>query len=510
MVLNKKIINLSDEKRGLRIGDLLQLCNFCVFTLIVSAFFSNEIENSLYIDRISLVLTLLLCLQTYLVLKLEKKRASPFVLIITFLLIFFYELRIYTLLMLPEENILNRFEYDSSDTNFAIIYIIIFNIFLYFGLFIGKFSVYSIPKCQFNEKKLRFGIIYLLVSLIYNIINPSYSQLIPTFLITIISNFFNTNNILIVVSIYILANSKNIPIKFFYFFVFIIFFTIIIQTLSYSRSAILTIFNLFFLLVLSINPAIEINRKILLRLMYLLPILFTLLFYIYALSTKSRSYMGEYPLHNTISQKIDITIQTIKLQHNDIFSLKGNDNSPYLKKIITNALSRAGFFDFSAEIIAHKEEYKKVFNFDSYFKSFVDNALTPGFNLYDQPRISSTLKFYYGGLTGYDPTIGDDDHHGYHTDQFGIYGEFFSLFNWFSLPIVFIIAVFFNAAYFAKLEIGYIPSILYKFSILYTFFLLINSFGLDWVMWDFFSTLFSLFLVYLILFKINFLSVRCW
>lgn len=507
MVLNKKINVFSAGKNQLRIGDLLQLCNFGVCGLIILAFFSTELKNSLYINDISLALTLILCMQTYIALKIENKRPSPFILIIAFVLIFFYELRIFTLLMFPDVNILNRFYYASEDTNFAIIYIIIFNVFLYLGLFSGKKIKLSSQICSFSEKKFRFGISFFLVSLIILLAEPFYNPYIPSILGALILSIFSIQNIWMVLTIYCAVNWEIISKKNCYILVFMGFLIIIMQTLGYSRSAILTIFNIIFLILLTINLNIKINFKYLLRLIYLVPILITLLFSIYALSTTSRSFMGEYSSPNTITQKIEIAIESIKLSTLDDYFLKNDQDSSGLKKILTKALSRAGFFDFSAELIAHKKEYEKVFSFDAYIKSFIDNLLTPGFNIYDQPRISSTLKYYYGGLMGYTPTI-STEFSGYHTDQFGIYGELFSLFDWFSLPIAFIIAVLFKAAYSVNLEIGYIPNILYKYSILFTFLLFINSFGLDWVVWDFFSTFFSLLVIYFIIFKINILPLN--
>ena len=60
--------------------------------------------------------------------------------------------------------------------------------------------------------------------------------------------------------------------------------------------------------------------------------------------------------------------------------------------------NRAGFFDYSAEIIAHSDRYKEEFNLATYAKSIIDNLLTPGFDVYDQPKISNALQFIYADL----------------------------------------------------------------------------------------------------------------
>jgi len=69
--------------------------------------------------------------------------------------------------------------------------------------------------------------------------------------------------------------------------------------------------------------------------------------------------------------------------------------------LLPKIFDRVGFLDFSSEIIANSKHYSNVINMTSYGKSIVDNIFTPGFDVYDQPKISNSLRFVYNPVTTY-------------------------------------------------------------------------------------------------------------
>ena len=87
------------------------------------------------------------------------------------------------------------------------------------------------------------------------------------------------------------------------------------------------------------------------------------------------------------------------------------------------------FFDFTSEIIAHQVKYDSIFTIKTYLKSIIDNLLTPGFDLFDQPKIANSLNFIYLGIGNPSKLLLETN---YQSDQLGIYGEFFNLFGYFS------------------------------------------------------------------------------
>jgi hypothetical protein len=73
-----------------------------------------------YVDLNTIVLSIVLSLQTHVALLLNKKRQDPFVIILAFTMIFFYSLRIGTLSWHPYSSAFERFPFKSTDLNYGL------------------------------------------------------------------------------------------------------------------------------------------------------------------------------------------------------------------------------------------------------------------------------------------------------------------------------------------------------------------------------------------------------
>jgi hypothetical protein len=150
---------------------------------------------------------------------------------------------------------------------------------------------------------------------------------------------------------------------------------------------------------------------------------------------------------------------------------------PGLDLLLPPIFSRAGFFDYSAEIIAHRAEYASVFNMWSYAKSIVDNVLTPGFDVYDQPKAANALVFIY--LDSGSPAKSRVEE-SYQSDQFGIYGEFYALFGYASLPLLFFVAYLLKRIYVRVRSANPFVFVMKRIVVLTIFVKTLDSFGFDW------------------------------
>jgi hypothetical protein len=152
---------------------------------------------------------------------------------------------------------------------------------------------------------------------------------------------------------------------------------------------------------------------------------------------------------------------------------------PAAEALIGSVFARAGFLDFSAEVIANSERYSTVITLPAYFRSLVDNVLTPGFDLFDQPKIANSLLFVYREWDAPSKravdTLG-----GYQSDQIGIYGEMYVLFGYSSLPL-FLVLAWGIKRIFVALRGGNPYLLAMKRVIVLSFFVrTLDSFGLDW------------------------------
>jgi hypothetical protein len=147
--------------------------------------------------------------------------------------------------------------------------------------------------------------------------------------------------------------------------------------------------------------------------------------------------------------------------------------------VLIPIFDRIGYLDYCAELIAHDKIYSPIFSYEYYAKSFIDNILTPGFDIYGIPKVSNSQRFIYNnqGL----PTKEKVDET-YHSDEFTFYGESYVLYGkWFSLIPIFFIAFLFKRIY-VKLNDKNIFHLCVKRSIiLMIFYYFMNSYGLDWV-----------------------------
>ena len=104
--------------------------------------------------------------------------------------------------------------------------------------------------------------------------------------------------------------------------------------------------------------------------------------------------------------------------------------------------------------------------------------MTPGFDIYDIPQISQSIKFVYYNL-GY-PSKYILTFIPYHTDELTFYGEIFNIAGYYSIIIALLVGVFFqylyNCIYSSTIHFY---DFIWKVFILYAFYLLLLSFGFD-------------------------------
>jgi len=152
-----------------------------------------------------------------------------------------------------------------------------------------------------------------------------------------------------------------------------------------------------------------------------------------------------------------------------------------------------GICNTSIDLISSADQYKKVINFPYYFKSIVDNGLTPGFNIFNAVRVAHALKYIYTHSAN-DPTY-KDINNAYHADMLTIYGEFFILFGLvISLAILFVFSYIFKFIYLSVSSKDKVSFHVYKSAILFFFVSCLNSFGIDWMVFGLIGMFLTIFL----------------
>lgn len=456
MIQNLKAIDLNK---------ILKVTNFGLLILLWYSY--SKHGDGLYVDLTTVLLGTALSIQIGTFLFFERKRRDPFVMLLCLQMTVYFLLRIVTLLNYEFSNVFTRFPFTPDNLNHALVFILVANQFFYFGLTINSLRP-SILTSTLNTKPVKTYLVVVFIAIGYFF--AFYQKVGLGFLEGIMgmiqSLFVNLGTMLFMAIVFLILFKGRIDLKTKNIVFVGIIFLVLIQTLTGSRSAILSIVNYLIFASLAIYDCIKVEKKYLVLGGILLPIMIV----IFALSTFLRPRLEN---RGTIGTE---TFEVLKEFDVNEVMVEGSD------LVLTEVFDRIGFLDYCAETIANSDKYSEIFNPWYYFKSIVDNILTPGFTVFDTPRVSNATTFVYNERgTPSLARVGE----GYQSDEFTMYGEFYALFGkWFSLIPIFFVGFFFKSIYLNLDQSDIYLFYLKRALILFVFYSTLNSFGLDWVLLD--------------------------
>lgn len=441
-------------------NSLLKVAN--IFLCILSIYlYSIEGDNE-YVNQFTVVLAVIIGLENIGMLVYEKRRRNPFVIIIVFLSTIFYLARITTLIAIPLSAIFERDSVTSKNLNYALLFIILCNASMFFGFYIRRVRQVK-PENEIQEKysakKIRRVILILVIMILMLGLNSM--QISGGGLISfIIELFFHQQVVLLFSFVFFFYYYGNISGRGRWQLGLIILAFVFFVTLSGSRNGILGIGTMLLMSMLVVKRKVLVSKWIILSCIILIPISI----FLYIAATFNRG----------LEEK----------QTNAINVLKMMDEQGFLDKervqfFLGRIFERIGFLDFSTSLIANSEKFSGVVNPIYYSKSIVDNVLTPGFDVFNTPRVSHALGHV---AIGQGIPTRDTIAESYQSDQMGIYGEYYILFLGYpALVAFFSLAYIFQWVYDFFRTKNYLLSCLYRVVLLDIFLIYMNSFGTDWI-----------------------------
>jgi len=440
--------------------------NLVVAILILCV--TSHAQNNEYIDRNTIVLALVLAAQTHLALAMERRRRDPFVILLVFTMIFYFSLRIVTLALYPFSSVFLRYSYGPANSNFALTFIIAANVFLYAGLWCvrSRQNIFIRSEAWIPTSPTRI-VVLMLVSIIYSYLSGVYwtPDDMPR-IVGFVGIFVSPVIILQMALSYFILFRRSMNRMAALLIATLIVLEVAAHTLAGSRSGITTLLQNTMVAMLAIWSCIQVKRKVFIVSCALAPVVLVLLIGAFTLSTYNRS-------HKDAVGSVDL-VRAVELAGEATTEI-GADTE--LDILLPPIFDRAGFFDYSAEIIANRDQYGEVFKLSSYAKSIVDNLLTPGFDVYDQPKASNALQFIYEDLGTPSKEMVSES---YQSDQFGIYGEFYGLFGYGSLPLFFLAAFLLKRGYVRLTNNSPFVFAMKRIVVLSVFIKIIDSYGMDW------------------------------
>ena len=459
---------METTKRKIDLNALLTGANLFMLSLIVLESF--RLLDNPYVNDRTLLLGVLLCLQTQLALIVERFNRDPFVILLSFVTIFYYELRIFTLSYWGFSDVFGRFPFDAEDTNFALTYMLLANLFIYAGLFSVRMKgSFGIEAGGWKATSAGRVVLVLLAAIVFTYLGAALWGVggMPRVINFIVLLLSPSMLLMLVLAYYVVYRKSLGPATAVAIFA-LVAIEVVLHTAYGSRSAIIGLLQTLLLILLAVRGRLKFNRGLVLAGVAAMPILAALLVATFAISSYNRfnRELGAAP-------DLERAAEFVSASTNDPLIVAR------LAIIAPVIASRAGFFDYSAEIIAHREEYARLFTAGTYFKSIVDNMLTPGFDVFDQPKIANSLQFVYKRWgTPSRAYVADE---AYQSDQIGIYGEFFLLTGWASLPAYFLLAFVLKRSYLRLSSPNPFIFAMKRVVVLFIFQRLIDSFGIDWL-----------------------------
>jgi len=455
---------LAVENKYIDANPILQAINIVCLGLFIIFFW--KMGPNRYIAPMTFGLSLLLFLQLQIILMYENGQRDPFLLLLSFFLLLYYNFRLLTLLVDPSSVVLPRFQTEAAGLDYSLIHIHLGIWAIFFGLAAVKTRRDTqVPDPKPNLIAFSLYLFCLFVFLLLDVYGYMYAKIfLPETtdrLLRFMLLFLDYQIVLLFIIVFIFIYAGRLSKTFLSITIFLIFLFVLERTFSGSRQAILIIMIMFLLAGLAAHGTIRIYKP----LIYSVPLIGTAAFILFKYATQARVIMT----HLAVMGWGNWDFQTFAGRIG-----KYDPLSTGIIGVFRPVFQRLGQLDRAADMIVNGSIYGKLITFTNYAKSIVD-GLTPGFDIFNMPRVATLVRnLYYGNPIDYRPT-------GYHSDQMTVFGEYYILFGpVISLVIIFIICIFFKIIYNSmRFSDEYIQGVVRAF-ILLNFVGWLESYGFDW------------------------------
>jgi len=461
------------NKHGYDLNSLLILGNIiicCIGIYLYSTAGGNE-----YIDLYTLLLLCVFGVQNILILLHERKKRNPLITVLMLVNLVYYMGRIVTLLYEPWSVTLGGDVFTANDLNYALLFILLANTAIFFGLIAptkkGKSIINNCEETRYSSPLI--VIIILLMMIIISLFGLLKFEFIGRIAGFITVFLVNIQIVLLLTILYIIINYKKISKIYLTILITLIIFYVLSHTLMGSRQAIILVIILWLFVKLSIESRVAITKKMIVLSVAIVP---TALF-VFTLATFIRSSIPSTDAGSIGKERINILI--------DYEGPKGS-----IEKYLLPIFDRIGFLDYSTDVIRNSNKYSDIINFPYYIESIVDNTLTPGFDIFNTIRVSWAAPYVSKGFSI--PTR-EDVIDAYQSNQITVYGEHYVLFGGYaSLIILFCVSYLFQNIYLRVNRRNTFPYLFYRSLVILIFYYWLNSYGIDWLFMDLITMLISI------------------
>jgi len=473
--------------KNIKYSDIFSILLLIQAIWIIGLGISNsDIHNLISVDTTLIIFTFCCLLSFFL--HFSTRANNPLVLTLIYHLIIYYFLRIISIQYFEYSTVFDRFSGIREYHVFEGVLILIASIAsIFFGWYLAQITTNSKREVQ-NYDTLPFNRIYTII-LFYGVsiglkLLVNHTALSNYFIIDKFSVFLFEPTILFFPILIYFTITNFVQKKALVLFIFLFMFYLLYSVTYFgTRGDLIYLIESGFFILLASNK-LSIKRSLFWSMIVILPLTIVIAVNLYVFATLQRQV-----ILNQNVQSSNIMTQFIQEYSSINFSY-----------FISHAAARIGSFDYTIEILANKNKYEDIFNFDYYSQAIVDNVLTPSYDVYDTPRVSQSLVFNYSDLNNSFKSrkfLSLED--SAHSDEITIIAEAHMLIGWASTVFFFLISFFITKIYNTNFKNNF-KNVLIKSLILLFVSKAFHSFGLDWLLVDFVKYLFVLIPFYLIFF----------
>lgn len=425
---------------------------------------------------------------------LRKQSNEPLILLIVYHLVAYYFLRIISLNFFDFTFALDRFGIpDTKQIFYACTVIISSIIAIIFGHHLARVENKSSYTRTITPAKPVYVFISLIVFSVSILINSHYFMTLiegSNPIVNYLLIFTSTAPFIIPLSVYFFATKftqKLLGIIF-----LILATTYFLQAILEKgvRGELVYFAELVFFIILT-SKLKAIRLKTLLKLISVFPFLLAITYFVYVSATEQRASINN---NNNKDNVYSHFYQNIGLE---------DYNLQRIKRIA----ARVGSFDYSAELIINADYYESIFNLNYYGKAITDNILTPGFDLFDVPRVAQSTVFIYTDLNDNVKSRQYIANQIFpHSDELTAIGEFYSVFGWLAIVVFVILSFLLTKLYYSLSYFTPYYERLTQTIVLFFISKGFHSFGFDWLLLDIVIYLPQIILISWLLFPPRFLA----
>lgn len=491
------MVQSTSKHKDFDLNELLQFANIAIVLLALYLYALND--DNIYIDNYTIAIFLVFGLQNSMILFWERRSREPLIMLLMLTIIPFYMLRVATLLYEPWSAVLIRFPFSPENMNHALLFIMFCVLSMTIGIKLVTVSngfhrnTFGFDLEVGKTSNRLFSVMIFITSLdLLSVLGVRLFGAVQGFLSIVLNA-----DLALILLVAVYATKSNIFIKRQKYCYLALFATFVaVRTLSGSRSALLTMALSILFIHFSIYQKVTIKKYVIVLLVAMLPLA--------VIGFSVTTYWRPYQIAK-VKGLTDVTPIEYLMDYSK--NVTGDSFKESLKLVLRPMFDRAGYLDMAADTITNAEKYSAIINPIYYFKSVVDNVLTPGYDVYNVPKVANNTISIYNGM----PLLNRSDVSTfYQSDMLTIFGEYYVLFGGYLAVLGCFLMGFFSklclAAIKFKNEIWYhsCRAIFYKL-----YLLSIWSFGLDWQAGDILFALISIASLYVVtVFKLPYIKLK--